>query len=1296
MSKIRLFGHSLLWVLTTGLVVLAILLVVLRFFLTQVPEYKQQLETYLSHEIGGQVVIGEVSARIDGFSPQISLKNVSLDELEQQTNTLSIGEIRLSLSPWDVIQGNIKPSNIIIVNTHIAIKRLKDGRISILGFSSEKDDDSSGDFSWLLEDGFFEVVDSQIVWQDAMRDEDDITLRHANITFQNINNEHRLKIAATLPNTFGNSFVLSLAVSGDVFSSNNWFAKGYLQAQDINLAEVLLRLDIEQFKLEQGVGDIELWSEWKSAELTQVKGRFFGKDVHLLRDKSSLIIDEVNSDFAWNKLAYGWRLDANKLAFETNETRQNNGHFSLHIEQTDDNNELINVVVNAIDIDAVSDILQHADVLEEDHRTLLHDLEPKGTLLNSYLSIKTSADDYDWAACVRLDSFSNNAVEQVPAVDNFNGSGCSTDISGWVDIQTKQGSVYFKGLFRDPLPFDSMKGRVVWSKYADDWHLESKEIQVKSPHISTTTRFNASIFADGSPAFVDLQTNFGEGEAINTHAYLPVGIMGDEVVSWLDNAFKAGKTTGGGAVWRGTLADFPYRNNTGLFQVLFKTADVNLHYADNWPDILGATAEVEFKNQGMHITSSKGRIAGNDIQQAVVGVDDLENGKYLNISGAITEDINGLYEFFKQSPIKKNMGGLLEHSRVSGLAHVELDVKIPLRKGLKTTVNAHASLVGNTLIFPDLDLSVGNVNGDVFYGQHGLSAKLLKASVLGKDVTVDISSSKTQTVITAKGGLDTRSLSKKYPSNTWKNITGKSAATLTVSVPHSSLSADGLTRITLTSDLKGVSIKYPDPIGLGAKEALSLKVSTTLGEGSLPVNISYGERAQAALLFDTEKGKKLTLSKADIHMGSSPASLPTLAGIRLSGHMQELKVVDWQQALNLSKLEQSKASSVNQIDVRIDEIIWPESSFENVGLKGLRKGSAWQGVINSQYMDGEFYLPDNVASGGLIKLDLDRVSLPKAKQDGAAEVKPLALEPTDFPNLDVDSKRFMVGESNLGNLSIKLRRKTNGLIIQQLDVVSSRDKLTAKGAWEKTNGKSVTGLTGSLNSESLGALLKDAGLLSDLEGASSNIYFDLNWPGAPQTFSKATVNGFATVRTKKGRLLNVEPGLGRVFGLLGLDTLKRRLQLDFSDLVQKGLSFDKIKGRFIVVKGDARTDNLYVESPSSRLDIVGRVGLGKEDYNQLITVTPKSTDSLPVAGAIAGGPLLGAAIYIVQKVAGKTVNKLTGYQYHVTGSWDDPTMKQLSQPGGKVFGLMGDILSPVFGVLGEGSSKKDELLTPVE
>jgi len=234
------------------------------------------------------------------------------------------------------------------------------------------------------------------------------------------------------------------------------------------------------------------------------------------------------------------------------------------------------------------------------------------------------------------------------------------------------------------------------------------------------------------------------------------------------------------------------------------------------------------------------------------------------------------------------------------------------------------------------------------------------------------------------------------------------------------------------------------------------------------------------------------------------------------------------------------------------------------------------------------------------------------------------------------------------------------------------------GAWEREGELTRTGLSGQLISQSLGSLVNDAGLSSDIEGAPADILFDLHWTGAPQSFSMKQLNGFGQIDAGKGRLLDIEPGLGRVCGLLSLSNIQRRLQLDFSDLVEKGLGFDKIKGHFVVLDGELQMDRFYLESPSSRLDFEGRVWLAQERLDQLITVTPKTTETLPLAGAIAGGPLLGAAVFIVQKIAGKTVNKFAVYQYRVTGPWADPKIQQISQPGGKIFGFMGDVLSPVF------------------
>jgi uncharacterized protein YhdP len=157
------------------------------------------------------------------------------------------------------------------------------------------------------------------------------------------------------------------------------------------------------------------------------------------------------------------------------------------------------------------------------------------------------------------------------------------------------------------------------------------------------------------------------------------------------------------------------------------------------------------------------------------------------------------------------------------------------------------------------------------------------------------------------------------------------------------------------------------------------------------------------------------------------------------------------------------------------------------------------------------------------------------------------------------------------------------------------------------------------------------------------------------------VTGRMRMRMGEGRFLEVDPGAGRVFGLLSIGTLQRRLSLDFSDLLDKGFSFDEVQGTFTLLEGDAYTNDLMIQGPSARIDLAGRIGLTAQDYDQLVTVTPEITSSLPVAGALAGGPAVGAALFLAQRLMGAQVDRMARYRFRVTGPWEDPQIERLER-----------------------------------
>jgi len=1274
MSKVRLFGHSILWLSTVSVAVLAVMLLLTRLFMLQLPGYKNDLELYLSDEVGLDLRIGNVAANLDGFMPQIRLKNISLEQFKQQQSTLNVGEIRLSFNLFDLLSGHLIPSKTTIVDTRLSIRRFADGHLSIEGLIFDaQEDESTADFSWLLEEGIFEVQKSELIWQDDMRDVPDIRLSNAHVLFESSAEQHRLGVTANLPKS--GSFTLSINAKGDVLSGNDWSADAYFKAEKVDMQAYLTRLKIDKFAIQQGMADVELWSHWDDASLSEVKGLIKVDQMSLLLSEKNVALKGLESQLFWASTRDGWDFQLKDFVLQVSEAVQPKSHFSISYSEPTEQAKNYTLTADTVDLQALSYIAQHVGALNDDTLTLLTSLAPNGVVENTSLTLNTLGDQVAWSACGDLKGVSNQAVNSIPALDNIGARICSTQEQGWLNINTEKGRVNFKGLFREAIALNKVEGLIRWS-YADNaWTIDSKHVILQTPHAKTVTRLNAYFPTDGKEPQLDIQMNFKEADARFVPLYLPAGIMHERVVSWLDNAFVKGRIKGGGFLLKGPIGTFPYRNKQGLFQVLFDADGVDLHYADQWPNVLEVSAGIEFKNERLKIQASEGLISGNDIKQVEVTLADLLYAKHLNIVGTIEDDVSGLYRFFSQSPLNKSMRNLLDYTKVSGQAIIDLDIDVAVKKKSSNSIRAQAKLLENKMVFPSLDLAVEGVAGTINYDDKGLRAGGLTANVFGEKVDVAIKTTKKQTVIRAKGAVDMASLAKKYPARVWEKIKGRSLAVLEVKLPYGKPSSAAV-KVSLSSQLQGVTINLPAPVGKTKKTKKALKFVTHLKANELPLSATYGNDISAEFQFLEKKSNGFSLDKADIHIGATVAHLPPKSGIRLSGHLKALDVDQWKKALFSVSTDSTTKTLVNQLNIKVAKLHWQDTYFNDVHLIGEHKNAVWVGEISSPVILGRYSMPDNLSGSQRIKLDLEMLSLADNKVQ-ELDKKTSPLSPDDMPNIDIKSKRLIVAGSNMGELSLQLRTKDNGLIIQQFSLASARDKLSAKGAWEVKNGVSRTALNGHLNTQSLGGLLADAGISDKLKETPTEVVFDLHWPGEPQAFSKDHLSGFAKLSSDKGRLIDVEPGIGRVFGLLSLSSLQRRLQLDFSDLVQKGLSFDKIKGRLLIVDGEAQTKRFYLESPSVRLDFQGRVGLGTEDLEQIITVTPKTSESLPLAGAIAGGPLVGAAVFIVQKIAGKTVDKLVGYQYKVSGSWKDPKLKQLSKPGGKIFGMVNDLFSPV-------------------
>ena len=196
--------------------------------------------------------------------------------------------------------------------------------------------------------------------------------------------------------------------------------------------------------------------------------------------------------------------------------------------------------------------------------------------------------------------------------------------------------------------------------------------------------------------------------------------------------------------------------------------------------------------------------------------------------------------------------------------------------------------------------------------------------------------------------------------------------------------------------------------------------------------------------------------------------------------------------------------------------------------------------------------------------------------------------------------------------------------------------------------------------------MEGLGLAGRVSGGKGTVKFDAAWPGSPAAFSLATVEGNLKVEARDGQLLEVEPGAGRVLGLLSVAQLPRRMMLDFRDFFAKGFAFNRINGSVQFGKGTARSDDLVIDGPAAQINIRGTTDLRAQRFDQTIEVLPKSGNLLTVVGAVAGGPLGAAVGAAANAVLKKPLGELGAKTYRVTGPWKDPKVEVISREQSRV------------------------------
>ena len=1052
------------------------------------------------------------------------------------------------------------------------------------------------------------------------------------------------------------------------FSDNGASGRVWLGGQQLHLGPLLGDVAIDDYRAVQGRGQLAAWLTWKQRRVTRSVVQMqladlaiAGPDGQQARVASLSGIGDLIAD------ANGYRLRW---------AGADNSALLLAVRQPGTAQTSVGLAASNLQIAPLLPWLALKPDLAPTLARWVGQGRPRGVLTRAALQWRRSA-GID-AVAVDFRDLGIDATAELPGVEGLGGQLLGDAQSLSLTLPAQKSLLRLPTLYAQPLHLDSLAGTLAFWHDQDAWQIGIDPLDFATGGVTGQVRGTLSLPDGGGSPQAALYASIDPGELSAAKALLPTRAMSAATTSWLQQALVSGHIDHGAVLLHGHLADWPFRKHEGRFEADLALSQLTLNYGKDWPRAEQLAVTASFSGTGLQVQARGGRAGAVQVEHAAAQITDYAD-PVLKLQASGHGSGQSLLDFVRTSPIAKAENGTLSKLSLGGRGQFDLNLALPLGNLAALTVNGTAALQNVDLVAEDFQLRLGQITGPLAFDAKGLRGGPLQTVFHGQPAALTLAiagaTGDPNTVLHAHldGRYSLAELVQDQPAIHWLGEAAEGRAPFAVDFTLARAGSDAPLTQTLgvDSSLQGIALKLPAPLDKPADTALPLNVTLGLPVSGSDLRFSLGHvlRGRFRLASNTAP-----LAGALMLGGTVPGVLPT-AGLRIRGQTGRVDLSGWVQR-TVAASAGGEGPSLESLDLRADHALLFGNDFPAMRLQVTPGPNALVIDASSATLDGHFDVPNDLTKAG-ITARMKRLYWPRADEKPAvAKAAAVTAEPVEDPHpedvgvapaslpplhLMVDDLRL--GRARLGRARLETWPTPQGMHIDQMRALSPSAQITASGDWTGSAQNSHTQMRIDFAAQSLGAMLTALGYSGLVESGKTRAHLDGIWPGAPSSIDLATTRGKLSVDVIDGRIPEVAPGVGRLFGLVSLAELPRRLGLDFGDVVGKGLAFDSIKGNFALGGGDATTSDLMIRGPAAQISITGRTGLRAKDYDQQVRVTPHVGNSLPVVGAVVAGPLGAAAGFAMQGLLGRGINQAASARYTITGSWKKPVMTLIEKKG---------------------------------
>ncbi|MBS1270615.1 MAG: hypothetical protein MAG794_01573 [Gammaproteobacteria bacterium] len=480
----------------------------------------------------------------------------------------------------------------------------------------------------------------------------------------------------------------------------------------------------------------------------------------------------------------------------------------------------------------------------------------------------------------------------------------------------------------------------------------------------------------------------------------------------------------------------------------------------------------------------------------------------------------------------------------------------------------------------------------------------------------------------------------------------------------------GLDKLEVRSNLNGVDVLLPDPLWKPKRTESALDVQVDFDRDSRRIAMDFQDRLRGELHYE-RKNDKQVLVRGVLNLGSDRGLPEDRLSVAVKG--EHIDMDRWIEEIDTLSRRADKADSseperdalfdhLRSLDVDVDRFRYLNRNLGPVEIHATTDGNRrWAARFVGPRLrgTGRMWLGRTPKR---FDFNLTRLHWPRLQNIERATTYEQSPEPSEFAHLSIRADDFRYGEMRFGRLDFQGGPAEHAWRIKRMSLQQPAMRIDAKGRWSSDRfGAHRTRVDVSIDSNHLGKSLAQLGLKDQVAKGKAEMTADLSWPGGVGEFDLAKLNGELSFTAEDGRFLKLQPGSGRLLGLFNAESLTRRLKLDFTDIFNDGLAFDRIDGDAAITTGRLRTDGIFIIGPAALIELSGSTSLAEETYDLNVAVAPQLGGNLSLAGAIVN-PAAGAMIFLVQKLFKKQMANLINHKYRVTGDWDAPRVKAVEHP----------------------------------